>query len=820
MNHLKLAQACRVFAFALLTASNTVTEAQTCHPYWSAQFAPAPGAEVMAVYDDGSGNGPALYCVGRSNTATVGSEKDIMRFDGEGWSVLGGGLTGGEIFAMTGFDDGFGAGPSLYVGGYIATADGLPAPGIARWNGKQWSAVGSGLPGYVRALAVFDDHSETGPALFAGGWFSEEDGSPINRLMKWDGSTWSPILGNSNHSVHHLAVFDDGSGNGAELYASGHFPLNDQPAASRIAKWNGTRWEDVGQFANGVVNVMLSWMDGVEGPGLYIGGSFTTINGVAINRLARWDGHEWSAVGGLVSGSTITTLAPFNDGQVTALYVGGSFHSLNGLVVKGVARLDENGWSQVGDGLGSVRSLCWSSQGDTPHLYATAQFVYPGVGYFMAEWDGKAWKYLGNGIHGNGGSIGSYSDTHVYDLAEYDDGTGPALYAAGDFAVAGSTDAKCIAKWNGQEWSPLFTGITGTYGAWVNALEVFDDGQGEGPMLYAGGYFNNAGGIHAYNIARWNGTQWLHVGSSPEIRINVMAIHDDGSGPALYAGGEFGYANGNYLSRVVKLINGVWLPLGADVIGTIDALQSFDDGSGPALYAGGKFAKIGAANADNIAKWNGQEWAALGVGIQGNANSYYTVVWDMVVYDDGLGEGPALYVGGVFNTAGGLPITGLARWNGAHWSSVGSNQFWTYDLAVFDDGLDNGPALYVSSGIWLGRWSGTSWSYPEGSVDFGQWHEFGEIWTILPFDDGSGEGPAMFAAGRFSQAGDVPSQNIAKYVIPKEIEIADLNGDCIVNSQDLVLLISEWGNFSSTADVNSDNVVNVLDLILLISNWS
>src|SRR6185436_15358386 len=65
-------------------------------------------------------------------------------------------------------------------------------------------------------------------------------------------------------------------------------------------------------------------------------------------------------------------------------------------------------------------------------------------------------------------------DGHIQAFAEFDDGTGPALFAGGTFANAGGVPAACIAKWNGATWSALGSGVAGN----VNALVVFDDGNG------------------------------------------------------------------------------------------------------------------------------------------------------------------------------------------------------------------------------------------------------------------------------------------------------------------------------------------------------
>ena len=45
----------------------------------------------------------------------------------------------------------------------------------------------------------------------------------------------------------------------------------------------------------------------------------------------------------------------------------------------------------------------------------------------------------------------------------------------------------------------------------VQALTVFDDGSGL--ALYAGGNFTTAGGVAAQHIAKWNGSSWFQVGS-------------------------------------------------------------------------------------------------------------------------------------------------------------------------------------------------------------------------------------------------------------------------------------------------------------------
>ncbi|MFH0981994.1 MAG: thrombospondin type 3 repeat-containing protein [Planctomycetota bacterium] len=331
-----------------------------------------------------------------------------------------------------------------------------------------------------------------------------------------------------------------------------------------------------------------------------------------------------------------------------------------------------------GFGLPGMNDYVWAltifDDGTGPALYAGGWFTTAGVpANYIAKWNPSApgqWSALGSGMN-----------FYVRAFTVFDDGTGPALYAGGDFTLAGGVWAPFIAKWNGTQWSALGSGSG--MNNWVFALTVFDDGTG--PALYAGGEFTTAGGVTANWIAKWNGTQWSALDSGMNNVVRALTVFDDGTGPALYAGGYFGTAGGVPANGIAKWNGTQWSALGSGMNAVVIALTVFDDGSGPALYAGGGFTTAGGETANYIAKWNGTQWLALGSGM----NSY---VYALTVFDDGTG--PALYAGGMFTTAGAVPANRIAKWNGTKWSSLGSGMNeWVFALTVFDDGT--GPALYA-----------------------------------------------------------------------------------------------------------------------------
>ena len=345
-----------------------------------------------------------------------------------------------RVEALAVYHDGIAS--ALYAGGLFTVAGGAPASRIAKWNGLNWSPLGSGIEGvsqgggpYVKALAVYDDGG--GGALYAGGRFT----SPGASLVKWDGSSWTEVGGGVDGEVRALAMYDDGSG--PALYVGGNLPSAGGVQMNNIAKWNGSSWSQLGHGLNGPVMALT-----VFESALYAGGSFTWSGGVEQATILKWDGSTWTRVGSGTDGS-IEALTMHDDGGGNALYAGGNFTTAGGVTAYDIARWDGSTWTPVGGGIGGiVRSLCTLDDGNGSALYAGGVFTIAGgfggvPANSIAKWDGSTWTALGTGIDGL-----------VYALAGFDDGT-PDLYAGGEFTAAGGASASNMAKWNGSSWSAL-----------------------------------------------------------------------------------------------------------------------------------------------------------------------------------------------------------------------------------------------------------------------------------------------------------------------------------------------------------------------------
>ncbi|HEX6885160.1 MAG TPA: HYR domain-containing protein [Planctomycetota bacterium] len=482
---------------------------------------------ALAVHDDGGG--PALYAGGWFTTAGGVAASRIARWDGSRWSPLGSGMNR-YVSSLAVYDGG--GGPALYAGGDFTTAGGGATRRIARWDGSSWSALGSGMGGSgspipVNALAVHDTGS--GPALYGAGLFATAGGVAASNIARWDGSRWSALGSGLNNEVDALAVSDPGGGHA--LYAGGGFLTAGGVAASRIARWDGSTWSALGGgITDSGVSALAVYDERLRGgPALHVGGGFTAAGGVAASRVARWDGSSWRALGSGMN-LNVDALAAYDDGGGPALYAGGVFTTAGGVAAGRIARWNGSSWSALGSGMNrAVSALAAYDDGNGPALYAGGGFTTAGgmAANYIARWDGSRWSALGSGIDE------SERNEVVSALAVYDDGSGPALYVGGGFTGAGGAPASNIARWDGSSWSALGSGMN-----WfVRALAVYDDGSG--PALYAGGDFTTAGGVAARHIARWDGSSWSALGSGMNGAVEALAVYDDGGGAALYAGGTF-----------------------------------------------------------------------------------------------------------------------------------------------------------------------------------------------------------------------------------------------------------------------------------------
>ena len=684
------------------TVSLSVSAAAQCSPDWKKTDGypglPFLSSAFAATSWDPDGAGPLAprLVVGGSfefiADRPVSSVAAFIPETGQ-WDDLGGGVDPGFPNVLCTFED------DLIVAGGFTSAGGVPATNIARWNGSSWSALGSGIPGAPIAMTVFNGE------LIVAGFFASAGGVTVNNIARWDGASWQPLGSPAgvNGTVFALTVYEN------ELIAVGTFTTAGHVPANRIARWNGSQWQTLGTGMNKETFGLA-----VLGDDLYVGGNATVAGGVTQpNGVARWDGTSWHAVPGLAFFGA-TDLAVYQGD----LIVGGGFQVFapDGQA-RHIVRLDTDTqtWHTMEGGFnqgGAPSSL--AVYGD--ELIAAGQMMKAGNTTLqgVARWVGaeQTWKKIAPGFNIAPTSFTSYRGD---------------LIAGGSFGSAGDIEATGIARFDGQAWHPMGSGIKdGVVVGSIDCLSVFDD------QVIVGGHFGTAGGVSVDNLAAWDGDSetWNDLGggvlggSIP--RVHALAVFDGD----LIAGGDFDFAGGVPAFNVARWYGSQWHAMGAGT-GVIESMAEFE---------GSLYVSV-STGSGGMQRWDGSQWHAVPGGfnnfsmtvwdgklISGFADplAFDGKTWTVLPGWSSQGSGFLTYVvfegdliiGGGFQDAAGIPeADGLVRFDGTAWHAMDTDTG-TVAGAMTAGWVHNGE-LISDGGVF----------HPDGS--FSTWRRLGWAWTDL-----------------------------------------------------------------------------------------
>ncbi len=341
-----------------------------------------------------------LYVAGRFYKTDNKAIKGIARWNGFQWDSLASGIDGlanapnyppQNTLAITRFQN------KLYVGGAFASLGNIPARSIGTWDGNIWDTLSiqpfvTNISNAVGAFAVIDNE------LYVGGVFETVAGMPSKSLFKWDGTTITPmglpsILDGAAY-VNAICKYD------GEIYIGGNFssPLYPNDTIQDIIRYSNGHWKSVAGGLKGSLSEIASMV--VYNGELYIAGSFSLSEGNIGNYIQKWNGTEWSDVGGGVMGSNGT------NGQITKLFI-----------------YDNK-------------------------IYAVGVFSYAGgiSAEHIATWDGTNWCALGGNFDNVVGEGCFYKDT---------------LYVGGGFWTVDGDSVNYIAKWTGGDYVDTCGNATG-----------------------------------------------------------------------------------------------------------------------------------------------------------------------------------------------------------------------------------------------------------------------------------------------------------------------------------------------------------------------
>ena len=445
----------------------------------------------------------------------------------------------------------------VYVGGGFSIYNSTASNGIIRLNPDSSVdtafAVGSGFNSTVLSLSPATDGSGD---VYVGGDFTTYDGIASTRIIRLnsDGTVDSAFAVGSgfDNRVQILSPATDGSG---DVYVGGFFSNYDGIASAKIIRLNSDGAVDsafaVGSGINGFVSSLSPAADGSGD--LYVGGNFTTYNGTASNNIIRLNSDgtvDTAFVVGSGFDEVVLSLSPATDGSGD-VYVGGFFTTYNGIASNRIVRLNSNGTVDsafaVGTGFDAGVSIISSATDGSGDVY---------VGGFFTTYDGTASNRIirlnSNGTVDSAFAVGTGFDDGVSIISSAVDGSGD-VYLGGFFSTYNGTASNRIIRLNSDGTVDTAFNVGSGFDNFVSTLSSATDGSGD---VYVGGGFSSYNGSASNRIIRLNSDGTVDtafaVDSGFDSSVQSLSPAADGSGD-VFVGGQFRVYQTTVVDRIVRL---------------------------------------------------------------------------------------------------------------------------------------------------------------------------------------------------------------------------------------------------------------------------
>ncbi len=308
------------------------------------------------------------------------------------------------------------------------------------------------------------------------------------------------------------------------------------------------------------------------------------------------------------------------------------------------------------------------------------------------------------------------------------DGPGPLAFRmviAGGFDIEGLPPAHNIAAWNGSSWSALGDGVEGL----VWAIAALPNGD-----LCVAESYTSPQGLEIHRVRRWDGAAWSTLGAEMDDIITALIVLPGGD---LIAGGYFRLAGGEEMNGAARWDGSAWTALSPEWETGIEAMALTPSGD---LIIGGVISQDGIGDFA-VARWTGTTWVQLG-------DYFDSYMWALCVTPSGdvIAGGEFVYIGSTF-------VQGIARWDGAAWTPMGSGLGTVFALDVLPSGdvVAGGFPFSPAGGHPIALWDGVSWTglgleldrhnvfaidnAPDGGglIASGNWDPPGLPWTATAF---------------------------------------------------------------------------------------
>jgi|GEM_PF-6610864 len=503
-------------------------------------------------------------------------------------------------------------------------------------------------------------------------------------------------------------------------FITGSFSSIDGVAANSIAFWDGENWNALGE---GLRNEDDTIGEGrqlfKDEESIYVVGEFTQAGTEEGSNIAVWDetSEIWSTISGEFNGSIYSVL---KNGSL--VFVGGDFTQINGSPFSHIAVWDGDGWSSFNGGVNGPVNVIKRAFGQ---YYFGGDFSIAGAATAannMATWSGTNWNNIGSG------SNGPIHDLHFI---------GDSLLVGGAFSTLGGESINNLGIRTDGAWSGFDI---------VPDNSVFDI-EGTHTDMVIVGEFEQIGILNTSGFARWDGGSWEVPTNAPSPFFTAFGTQKFNDKWIVV--GDFENIEGTIINNIgaVDEEGLIWEETGLlsefeGVNGTINVVKYFEG----ITYIGGNFSGIGSNPIQNFAAKIDGEWVDLGASPNGPVRTI-------------LATGTQVYIAGNFTNVGGVSVLNVARYlfNDEEWSGLSDGLNGTiYDLE-FQSGSIYAGGSFTQTGdgvsrLRIARWSGTGWIALGSGINDGT--------AVYDLEILNGK---LYAGGSFTEAGGEVVNNIASW---------------------------------------------------------
>jgi len=659
----------------------------------------------------------------------------------------------------------------ILVGGLFSSYDGENEMAIVRLNsdGSKDNSfyLGSSFSGYNSNVSNIKIQSDG--KILVGGNFSTFDGLSASKIIRLnsDGSRDNTFnIGTGfDYNVTCITIQSDG-----KILVGGNFNIYNGATANKIIRLNTNGTKDTtfntGIAFNNSVKTIVEQSDGK----IFVGGHFTSYNGVTENRIIRLNSNgtkDLSFNSGIGFSSFVNSIAIQSDGKI---FAGGYFNIYNSTSQYYLIRLNSDGTKDINFNKAGFNNIVYEIE-----FQSDGKILAGGIfSNYNAITENKIIRLNPDGTKDISFNSGMGFNAEVREIEVQSDGK---ILVGGYFTTYDGIAANKIIRLNSDGSRDNTFNIGTGFNSNVFSLVLQSDGK-----ILVGGDFTIYNGVNSKRIIRLNNNGTIdnsfNIGTGLSSVVRDIKVQTDGK---IVIGGDFTLYNSTWASKIIRLNSDGSLDTtfdlgtGNNFSGSIFCIGIQSDGK---IVVGGNFSTFNGENANKIIRLNSDGTKDLTFNI---GTGFSHQIYSIAIQSDGK-----IVVGGFFTTYNGVTANGIIRLN-----SDGTN----------DIGFETGNGFEVNSSL-----------FGNPSIHKIAIQVDGRVFVAGKFTKFKENGSSAFLIGL--NGNDVLSNDY--FTIPKQISIWPNPTNKIINVNLLnntilssVKIYDLQGNLVSNSKEKSINVSNL-----------